>query len=221
MKDSEAIRILGDTTLCTPLGQAAFVGIEAIKKLQKYQKIETEIREQYRANVDIEKLMQYFIETIFKGEKHERFCVLTNEDAMTWEEYQSLGTVDEIRNKMKELARWHSDRLNSRIKNEFAAMSTLICHNCDHKDEYIEELESDIEEYHAIGTIEECRAAVEKQREKKPIMKTDDGIESISGLSPYCPLCGCELTDRIPFDNKDFYFHCLNCGQKFDWSDSP
>lgn len=41
MKNSEAIRILGDTTLCSPLGQAAFVGIEAIKKLQKYQEIGT------------------------------------------------------------------------------------------------------------------------------------------------------------------------------------
>lgn len=41
MKDSEAIRILGDTTLCTPLGQAAFVGIEAIKKLQQYRSIGT------------------------------------------------------------------------------------------------------------------------------------------------------------------------------------
>lgn len=137
------------------------------------------------------------------------------------QQYRTLGTVEEIRSKMEELTRWHSDRLNSRIKNEFAAMSTLICHNCDHKDEYIEELEAEIEEYRAIGTVEECRAEVEKQRAKKPIMKTDDGIESTSGLSPYCPFCGCELTDRIPFDNKDFYFHCLNCGQKLDWSDSP
>ena len=32
-----------------------------------------------------------------------------------------------------------------------------------------------------------------------------------------CPTCGDILTDRIPDDNKNFYFHCLNCGQKFDW----
>lgn len=41
MKENEAIRILGDTTLCTPLGQAAFVGIEAIKKVQQYRAIGT------------------------------------------------------------------------------------------------------------------------------------------------------------------------------------
>lgn len=34
-----------------------------------------------------------------------------------------------------------------------------------------------------------------------------------------CPTCGEILTDRIPADNKTFYFHCMNCGQKFDWSD--
>lgn len=89
----------------------------------------------------------------------------------------------------------------------------------DMKKDYAEAI-SDWRQYRKIGTVEECRAAVEKQRAKKPIMKTDDGIESISGLNPYCPSCGCELTDRIPFDNKDFYFHCLNCGQKLDWIDT-
>lgn len=54
MKNSEAIRILGDIKLCSPLGQAAFVGIEAIKNLQKYQEIGTveecrDARERQRA----------------------------------------------------------------------------------------------------------------------------------------------------------------------------
>lgn len=41
MTENEAIRILGDTTLCTPLGQAAFVAIESMKKLQQYRAIGT------------------------------------------------------------------------------------------------------------------------------------------------------------------------------------
>ncbi len=47
MTEQEAIRILGDTTLCTPLGQAAFVAIEAIKKIQQYRELGTveELRE--------------------------------------------------------------------------------------------------------------------------------------------------------------------------------
>lgn len=42
----------------------------------------------------------------------------------------------------EELKCWHTDRINDKIKNPFVHTSTLICHNCDHKDEYIEELEA-------------------------------------------------------------------------------
>lgn len=59
--------------------------------------------------------------------------------------------------------------------------------------------------------------ALEKQIAKKPIMKPyfDDMEEEYL----CCPTCGEILTDRIPMDNKDFYFHCLNCGQKFDYGE--
>lgn len=46
----------------------------------------------------------------------------------------------------EELVRWRTDHINENIKNPFAWTSTLICHNCDHKDEYIEELEAEVEE---------------------------------------------------------------------------
>lgn len=124
-----------------------------------------------------------------------------------YQEYRTLGTVEEIRSKMEELARWHSDRLNNRIKNEFAAMSTLVCHNCDHKDEYIEELEYEIEEYRAIGTVDECRAAVEKQKEKKPI---PEGGRFINYYR--CPQCN----EYVHFKDR----FCDDCGQKLNWSDS-
>ena len=56
--------------------------------------------------------------------------------------------------------------------------------------------------------------ALEKQIPKKPIMKQyfDDMEEEYL----CCPTCGEILTDRIPLDNKDFYLHCLNCGQKLN-----
>lgn len=62
---------------------------------------------------------------------------------------------------LEEIQRWHTSEVNPNIKNVFANMSTQICHNCDHKDEYIEELEAEIEQYRAIGTPEECRKSVE------------------------------------------------------------
>ena len=60
-------------------------------------------------------------------------------------------------------------------------------------------------------------SALEKQIPKKPIMKPY--FEDMEEEYLCCPTCGEILTDRIPMDNKDFYFHCLNCGQKLDWSD--
>lgn len=60
--------------------------------------------------------------------------------------------------------------------------------------------------------------ALEKQIPKKPIMK--QYFEDLEEEYLCCPTCGEILTDRIPADNKTFYFHCMNCGQKFDWSDT-
>ena len=73
------------------------MAIKALEEIQKYREIETELREKYNANVDIKMLMKYFIEIIFKGEKHEGFCILTNKDAKMWEEYRAIGTVEECR----------------------------------------------------------------------------------------------------------------------------
>ena len=59
--------------------------------------------------------------------------------------------------------------------------------------------------------------ALEKQIPKKPIMK--QYFKDLEEEYLCCTTCGEILTDRIPADNKTFYFHCMNCGQKFDWSD--
>ena len=86
-----------------------------------------------------------------------------------------------------------------------------------------------IKELHKIrprgGIIPQKRAealdvaiqALEKQIAKKPIMK--QYFEDLEDEYLCCPTCGEILTDRIPANNKTFYFHCMNCGQKFDWSD--
>ena len=83
-----------------------------------------------------------------------------------------------------------------------------------------------IKELHEIGPIggiiPQKRAeaidmainALEKQIPKKPIMKPY--YEDMEEEYLCCPTCGEILTDRIPLDNKDFYFHCLNCCQKLN-----
>ena len=83
--------------------------------------------------------------------------------------------------------------------------------------EAIEMLNTFPKEDEMYDTAQVAINALEKQIPKKPIMKPyfDDMEEEYL----CCPNCGEILTDRIPMDNKDFYFHCLNCGQKLDWSD--
>lgn len=78
--------------------------VKALTEIQQYREIEAEIKEQYHANVDIKKLMRCFIETIFKGEKHEGFCILTNDDAKMWQKYREIGTVEECREAMNKQA---------------------------------------------------------------------------------------------------------------------
>lgn len=76
---------------------------------------------------------------------------------------QAADTIESLSAKLQEaneeLERWHTDHINEKIKNPFAWTSTLICHNCDHKDEYIEKLEAEIEELKAANmerSAEDC-----------------------------------------------------------------
>ena len=79
--------------------------------------------------------------------------------------------------------------------------------------EWLEELK----QYRAIGTPEECRAAVEKQKTKKP-KEYEDKFYG-------CPTCGNILLhkwEKYPtklMDKKNGLPYCFGCGQKLDWSD--
>ena len=62
------------------------------------------------------------------------------------------------------------------------------------------------DEYRKIGTVEECREAMEKQRRK--IVKNQYGTSYI-WKAGYCPVCGCGVTAR--------WDYCQCCGQKLNW----
>lgn len=66
----------------------------------------------------------------------------------------------------------------------------------------------EIQQYRAIRTVEECRAAMEKQTAKKPI--TYEGTNRAD-----CPACGATIRGI----SKPFGDWCSHCGQKLDWSD--
>ena len=58
----------------------------------------------------------------------------------------------------------------------------------------------EIQQYRKIGTVEECREAVEKQKPKKPVLRNDNGK-----LRKSCPVCGCFFS---PLSRS-----CPKCGQ--------
>ena len=67
----------------------------------------------------------------------------------------------------------------------------------------------EIKQYRAIGTPDECRAAVEKQKERKPIK-----YDKMALWDYACPKCG-EPLIKTNYEYK----YCDMCGQKLDWGD--
>lgn len=93
--------------------------------------------------------------------------------------------------------------------------------------------------YHAIGTPEECQAAVEKQTAKRPVLKNGESgmfVDYTDGHGEYkvakwqdwvCPVCGWFVGQRYnahrngskphPHDQRKSKY-CNECGQKLDWN---
>ena len=74
----------------------------------------------------------------------------------------------------------------------------------------------ELRKYRKIGTVEECREAVEKQKPKKIYHQKWNGIDGV----PYdlCPTCENNLcTTGVFARNKMNY--CEKCGQKLCWNE--
>ena len=76
-------------------------------------------------------------------------------------------------------------------------------------EEAIEALK-EVQEYRAIGTVEECREAVEKQKLKKPVKDKYN--------HNCCPNCGWIVSGEGGY-GEEFCPHCENCGQAIRWED--
>lgn len=73
----------------------------------------------------------------------------------------------------------------------------------------------EIQQYHSIGTVEECREAAEKQRAKIPDVYGDGYSDGQLVYDMYtCPNCG----ENYEID-YDHYEYCPKCGQHMDKSD--
>lgn len=102
---------------------------------------------------------------------------------------------------MQELQAIHNNGISLECLNDIDFRKQVVEHI-----NYMEymDIKDELEEYKQIGTLEEVRGAVEKQRKVKP----ED--------AEYCPICHTFLKDED--DAPGFY--CMNCGQAIDWSEA-
>ena len=74
----------------------------------------------------------------------------------------------------------------------------------------------EVQQYHEIGTVEECREAADKQKPKK--IQYESNCKYCDGFTRYrigkCPICN-EWHNDI-----DGYNYCKNCGQAIQWDEN-
>ena len=84
------------------------------------------------------------------------------------------------------------------------AIEGLKCYRAQSGTSYPEEIEEaikaleEVEQYRAIGTLEECRAAVEKQIAKKPIIEYEQTHDCVTEIEYKCPVCGTNYIELEP-----------------------
>ena len=111
------------------------------------------------------------------------------------QEWHMLGTLEEIRESMKELSlhqycgEYHCD----------------VC--------ALEERNAKLREYERILALEEVRGAMEKQKAKKPIIEYEQTHDCVTEIEWKCPTCEENYIELAPCGEW-----CRYCGTKLDWS---
>ena len=74
----------------------------------------------------------------------------------------------------------------------------------------------EVQQYREIGTVEECREAVDKQKPKELVYESDPVFSN--GFSHFrmgrCPMC-----DRY-YNSNDEVNYCSKCGQAIQWDEN-
>ena len=82
----------------------------------------------------------------------------------------------------------------------------------------------ELQQYRQVGTVDECRAAREKQMPKEPL-KREVGGERLRREFLCCPICGKRLFDIAYLNGKKDHItgkkskFCPDCGQVLKWGD--
>ena len=111
----------------------------------------------------------------------------------------------------EKLIKSYADAIDCLKKNKPTSGYYMLQESIDMATKALEE----VQQYRKIGTVEECRAAVEKQTAKKPDYEGDGYSDGQLVYDTWiCPCCGQHY--EVDCDRYDY---CPNCGQKLDWSD--
>lgn len=116
---------------------------------------------------------------------------------MTENETKAVKFIENIKS--------HATVTLDHIAKEEPNVSPLVYKGREEKANTILVMVEELKQYRAIGTPGECRAAVEKQTERKVTTN-----HSWTHYHFFCPVCNMEVNDMK---------YCPNCGQKLDWSD--
>ena len=128
---------------------------------------------------------------------------------MTENETKAVKFIENIKS--------HATVTLDHIAKEEPNVSPLVYKGREEKANTILVMVEELKQYRAIGTLEECRAAMEKQTAKKVI-----SFEYHNGTINYgCPVCKWKIISKINGEwcCGTFNEYCDKCGQKLDWSD--
>ena len=128
---------------------------------------------------------------------------------MTENETKAVKFIENIKS--------HATVTLDHIAKEEPNVSPLVYKGREEKANTILVMVEELKQYRAIGTPEECQAAMEKQTAKKVI-----SFEYHNGTINYgCPVCKWKIISKINGEwcCGTFNEYCDRCGQKLDWSD--
>lgn len=75
----------------------------------------------------------------------------------------------------------------------------------------------ELQQYHEIGTVEECRKAAEKQKPKKP--KLNYKPRFLGKATYTCPKCGNCCLEEFANERQNNNY-CWDCGQAIRWDEN-
>lgn len=126
---------------------------------------------------------------------------------MTENEEKAVKFIENIKS--------HATVTLDHIAKEETNVSPLIYKGREEKADTILKMIEELRQYRAIGTPEECRAAMEKQTARRPDYEGDGYADGHLVYDTWiCHCCGKHY--EVDYDN---YNYCPDCGQKLDWSD--